>query len=157
MTTLSSTDRAAQERILAAVADKPGSTQVQLAEVVGEPEYRVRRVLSIAKRAEIVGFIRIGGRTPTWWPVEMLQQAKADAKQAVEQAQREQRRAYANARWDRVRAELAESPELPPRPIRRQADPAAPLPFVCTAPASVFHLAASLSHAFPAANGRGAA
>lgn len=157
MTTLTATDRAAQGRILAAVADKPGSTPVQLAQVVGEPEYRVSRVLSAAKRAGTVGFIRIGSRTPTWWPAGMLQQAKRDAMQAFERVDRERRRAYANARWHRGQAELSASPELPPLPIRRHAEPSAPLPFVCRAPASVFHLAAGLSRAFPAANGRGAA
>lgn len=144
MSALTCTDRAAEPAILGAITARPGITQAQIVADLGVPDYRVRRVLTDAKRRKLVGAFRTGVDGMTWWPADMLAAAKRSAKQAVEAAQREQRRQYAAARFQRRMGELRASPELSPKPIRRHADPAAPLPFICRAPASVFHLGGML-------------
>jgi hypothetical protein len=101
-------------------------------------------VLTHAKRRKVVGSFRTAADGMTWWPADMVDAAKQRAQQAVEDAQREQRRAYAAARFQSRMAELRASPDLEDQPIRRHAHPSAPLPFKLRAPASVFHLGAML-------------
>lgn len=144
MTALTSTDRAAEPAILAAIQARPGITQAQIVADLGIADYRVRRVLTHAKRRKVVGVFRTAAEGTTWWPADMVDAAKQRAQHAVEAAQREQRRLYAAARFQRRMGELRASPDLEDQPIRRHAHLSAPLPFVCRAPASVFHLGAML-------------
>lgn len=143
MTTLTVTDRAAEPAILAAVHARPGITLPEIAAALGIPAFRVQRVLTVAKRRQLIGSIRAAGKS-TWWPAGMVEAAKVAARQAVEDAKREHRRAYAAARFQRRMGELRASPDVADEPIRRHVHPSAPLPFVCRAPASVFHLGAML-------------
>lgn len=144
MSALTSTDRAAEPAILAAIQARPGITQAQIVADLGIVDYRVRRVLTHAKRRKVVGSFRTAADGMTWWPADMVDAAKQRARQAVEAVQREQRRAYAAARFQRCMGELRASPNLGDKPIRRHAHPSAPLPFKLRAPASVFHLGAML-------------
>jgi len=144
MSALTSTDRAAEPAILAAIQARPGITQAQIVADLGIVDYRVRRVLTHAKRRKVVGSFRTAADGMTWWPADMVDAAKQRARQAVEAVQREQRRAYAAARFQRCMGELRASPNLGDKPICWHVHPSAPLPFKLRAPASVFHLGAML-------------
>lgn len=144
MTKLYSVDLAAVPAVVAALRANPGSSQVELVRATGMPDYRVKRCLTVAKRDGLAGVIRRGSRAARWWPADMMAEAKARIEAEVSVRERVERQAYAAARWQRIQGELRGAPELTDGPIRRKASAWAPLPFVCTAPASVFHLGGML-------------
>lgn len=141
---LTATDREAMPSILAAVLADPGLSNADLQHLLRHPEYRVRRVLTALRRQGKVGLVRFGPtQLPRWYPPgqAMVIRAKFEAEAADKRRER-------NRMWSRRHTALVKAGQLDDRddgrPIRRRVDAHAPLPFVCLAPASVFHLGSEL-------------
>lgn len=132
---LTATDREALPGILRAVLEWPGTTNDELQSMLGHPEYRVRKVLSALRRQGLVGLVRTSSTVARWYPPAEAVVIRAKIEREARRKRKESNRLY-NAR---MRAGLLDDND-DGLPIRRSADPRAPLPFVCVAPPSVFHL-----------------
>jgi hypothetical protein len=144
--TLTCTDRAAIPAVLAAIQAQPGITKAQIESGTGIVAFRVKKVLT-----ELVGTRRIAVvRTfdgAHWWPVSLA----SDAKKRARAEAKERRRIGCNAARAKLRLEAGsrrtqerQTVEDVEQPAIRWAGPSDPLPFVCRAPASVFHLGGML-------------
>lgn len=143
--TLSGPDRAALPAILAAVVGQPGVAMLDIAEQLAMPVRRVSEVLTVLRREGRVVLIRYGkSRQPRWYPAdigaEVLERFQREAAERRREMKRQPQRLYSERRRDGVQAPTSHDDDDDGRPIRRRVDPTAPLPFVCLAPASVFHL-----------------
>lgn len=128
-------------RAAAAVIENPGLTTFQLADILGWGMRHTVKAMTAASEAGKIGNVRVGGSR--WWPAEMV--AEVDAKMRAVQRQKElQAFRDNNAKKREQRAtRLAEqvgAPDMPDEFTRRVLPGDSPLPFVCRAPASVFHL-----------------
>ena len=142
-----------------AATGRGGVTRNAVAEAVGVCPKYAGRLLAVAKRQGLVASVCIGDCTWLW-----MSPAEADLMRLqlkVQRRQRERLRHRAMAKRERLargmkpRVSPAVAPVAPAAPsaavelddspiVRRWVTAGGPLPFVCRAPASVFHLGAGL-------------
>lgn len=140
---LTATDRAAVPGILAAVKAEPGVIIDELQRTLGHPEYRIRKVLNWLRRSGEIGLVRIG-QVPRWYPPAEAIRVRAEAERVARIKRRERNRIYSSRFNEKLRAGLLDDDGDDGKPVRIRADASAPLPFVCRAPASVFHIGSGL-------------
>lgn len=133
-------DREAAPGILAAILADPGLSNPDLQQLLRHPQYRVRRVLSVLHRQGKVGIVRFGPQQVVrWYPPGQAKVVRAQLEVEAAEKRRERNRKYNRRHYAAVQAgELDDRDDG--KPIQRRGDAHAPLPFVCRAPASVFHL-----------------
>ena len=143
-TTLTTNDIDAMPGILAAVLADPGATTHELSRKLGHPLYRVRKVLTDLRGRGVIGLVRSGtGQAARWYPPAVAVTIRRDAEAVAKSKRRELKRAY-RAKCDAAQRAGTIDDEADDWPlVRRRADPRSMLPFVCVAPASVFHLGAA--------------
>ncbi len=134
------------QRMAAMVEAHPGRTSKELAALAGWSRPHAYKALKAAKLDGAVHVTRLGGIARWFSP--------ADLPAALDQLQRQRRerervsqRGRNLKQKERLAAKAADDagvPDVADLPIRRHVHPSAPLPFVCRAPASVFHLGAML-------------
>lgn len=121
-----------------------------------------KNLLTFARANGLVDCMQIG-RAGLWLSADQIERFRAAhdtaAKARKRAAERDRNQRRIAAGYFASRPGRPSSRELPDAPEVSRANAAAPLPFVCRAPASVFHLAARLAPVgtFPAANEREAA
>ena len=140
---LTATDREALPGILAAVLEWPGTTNDEIQQALGHPEYRVRKVLSALRRKGLVCLVRTSSTVARWYPPAEAVVIRAQLEREARRKRKERNRIYSAHFNAKLRAGLLDDDGDDGLPIRRSADPRAPLPFVCLAPPSVFHLGAA--------------
>lgn len=132
--------------IVKTLQQNPGLTRKALVPIFGWSIQHTGKVLFAAHEAGRVGYTRFGGLT-RWWVIADLENARErllyESKRAEKLA--DNRRNFAKmVRKYGQQADADGSEELSDTPMRRQVSASAPLPFVCKAPASVFHFGAML-------------
>lgn len=140
-TTLTENDIEAMPGILAAVLADPGVSTHELSRKLGHPLYRVRKVLTDLRGRGLIGLVRSGtGQAARWYPPAVAVAVRRDAEAVARDKRRDLKRAY-RARFNgELRGGMMNDDWAA---IRCNVDPRSPLPFVCVAPASVFHLGAT--------------
>ena len=143
-TTLTENDIEAMPGILAAVLADPGVTTHELSRKLGHPLYRVRKVLTDLRGRGLVGLVRSGtGQAARWYPPAVAVTIRRDAEDVARSKRRDLKRAY-RAKCDAAQRAGPLDDETDDWPLdRRNVDPRSPLPFLCVAQASVFHLGAA--------------
>lgn len=146
--------RAAARNIMPAVRDlvvhaTNGITTSEVAAKLGRSPDSVRRALSALGNAGDVRVLRFGaGQDPRWYRPDVAAAVRAQLAEEAKRRRREQNRVHGAAAWARRKqaeaeeAAYEEEVELPAF-VHRWASADAPLPFVCRAPASVFHFGAA--------------
>ncbi len=143
-TTLTQNDIEAMPGVLAAVLADPGVTTYDLSRKLGHPLYRVRKVLTDLRGQGLVGLVRSGlGQAVRWYPPAVAVAVRREAEAVARDKRRDLKRAY-RAKCDAAQRAGPLDDEADDWPVtRRSADARSLLPFVCVAPASVFHLGAT--------------
>lgn len=137
--------RETAQRIVQFIAANPGASLLQIARACCRSESVVAEYLTVARAAGLVDFLRIANVGIRWWPAaDIPAQREAQAQRKLEQRRTRQKVCKAWLRERRASVAALGSEDLADMPIRRWAAASDPLPFRCTAPASVFHLGASL-------------
>lgn len=133
-------DSAAAFRAAAEVAARPGREVHDIAAALCWTVRHCSKVLTGAKQGGLIGFAKRGS-SACWYPATMLPAVLArDRRERRARNLKAQRERNERQRLKRLEKLVAGSPDLADAPIRRRASATAPLPFVCRAPASVFHL-----------------
>lgn len=133
-------------RVAAMVEAHPGRTSGELAKLCGWSVAHTYKALAAARSDGAAHLTRLGG-TARWF-------SPADLPAALDQLRRQSRERELQAhrgrnlrQKERLARKIADEdgvPDVADQPIRRHVHPSAPLPFVCRAPASVFHLGSML-------------
>lgn len=140
---LTATDRAALPGILAAVLADPGATMDDLQRTLGHPDYRLRKVLAVLRRNGKLGMVRSASAPARWYAPAEAMVIRAQVEREARRKRKERNRIYSSHFNAKLRAGMLDDDGDDGLPIRRRVDPHAPLPFVCRAPASVFHMGAA--------------
>ena len=129
-------------QIAAHIAKAPGVTRVQLAAALCMSVRSTHDAMAYGKAVRLFDCARIEERVVGWFLPEQMDKA---AELAAEHQERIANRAAARTRDFMRRAREAQrSRELADKPVCTRRAVGDPLPFRCTAPASVFHLGGML-------------
>lgn len=131
-------------RVAELVTQSPGISTNDAPARLGLSHDFTRKALQVARIAGLICAVQIETHTFGWFPAGPLadEARRKWAAVAKERARRRNREGVARFAQRRKAEDIG--PELPGRPIRRRVKADKPLPFVCRAPASVFHLGAML-------------
>lgn len=133
-------------RVAAMVEAHPGRTSGELAKLCGWSVAHTYKALAAARDVDAAHLTRLGGTARWFSPADLpaaLDQLRRQSRERELQAHR-RRNLRQKERLARKIADEDGVPDVADQPIRRHVHPSAPLPFVCRAPASVFHLGAML-------------
>ena len=145
---LTATDREAMPAIFAAVMADEGASKGDIQRVTGCPEYRVRKVLGeLRKQGKLSHVPGLNGLETRWYSPEKAAVVRKELDRIAEKKKRARKLLYSRNYNEWVRSEknrgIVDAPD--DWPIERStALVNDPLPFICTAPASVFAWASSL-------------
>lgn len=141
---LTATDREALPGILAAVLEWPGTTNDELQQLLGHPQYRVRKVLAVLRRDGKLGLVRSASAPARWYPPAEAMVIRSAVEREAARKRRERNRVYSSRFNDKLRAGLLDDDDDDEGlPVRRIADAREPLPWRVNAVPSVFHLGAA--------------
>ena len=138
------------KRIAWFVAHNPGRSTGEIAELADVADRYAGKALTEAQKAGLVGYVRVGGGR--WWPAGKVAEVEAELRQAQARktaSREEERKRLVYLQRIASAGHVGESGDVEQEdpwlhPTRRRASASAPLPFVCTAAPSVFHLGAGL-------------
>lgn len=136
-------------RAVRVIKANAGISSAKIAEKLQTKQNYLGKALSAAKGFGLIGYVYVESGAAEWYPADKLQQAQKDAKRRAD-ARRKERAHEHNVRSLRelrkVERETGEIPDadLAAKRTHIAAGQNVPLPFKCTAPASVFHLGGML-------------
>lgn len=128
------------------LASNEGINSVQMAKLGGWSVQHASKVLTAARKAGLADCLRMD-RDAFWWPAARIADVRAkrcEELRSLEAQRAERRNADHRIKKAGQRADAAGDRVLTDRPAVSWVCPAAPLPFRCNAPASVFAWGAML-------------
>jgi hypothetical protein len=141
-------------RVVELIVKRPGIGRPEIAEVLGVSKAHLIRVLTFARSAGMIEPVQLSRTRGGWFTPELAKQQKEEMMARADDRKRERLAAVREScREKALRAEaehaakMAAQEALDEMPIVRRvlaAGSTCPLPFVCKAPASVFHLGGML-------------
>jgi hypothetical protein len=131
-------------RAVALVTAAPGMATGDIPARLALSAHTTAKVLQCARAAGLIRAAMVETHTFGWFPAGPLADAAERQWQAIAKRRAAQRNREGVARLRKVRKAPDIGPALPGKPIRKRVKASEPLPWVCTAPASVFHLGGML-------------
>lgn len=121
-----------------------GLTLAEIAQKACLSSAYVKNLLTFARRSGLLGFVQFPGFVVLWFSPTDAKKARAELELKQREAERNRHHRRVAAGYNAKRRGVDIGRELTDEPIHARASASVPLPFVCRAPASVFHLGAML-------------
>lgn len=137
-------DSAPVKHAVQLVAGTPGMKSTEFPALLGLSKHFAPKVLQCARMAGLIVAVHIEAYTFGWFPAGPVADKAAKKWKAIAKERARVRNCKGVARLKKARKPENVGAELPGKPVRRYVKANKPLPFVCTAPASVFHLGGML-------------